>query len=198
MGIFVDKIKKRRCIALSCRSLLLEKGIKNVTVSEFAKAADISKGSVYDYFKNKEDIVFEIIRSYIEEYHKDLNCKFDENTTTKEKVFLLFDFFLSDDIELKRNKELYKEYLSISLGMDDKDMNIFNTQCSDFLKNILKDILEDGIKKGEIVDKSIDLAGGLLALERGYIVMSWTEENDLKNEFRSFINTIFTLMEVKK
>jgi AcrR family transcriptional regulator len=52
---------------------------------------------VYEYFKNKEDIVFEIIRNYIDTYHQDFNSKFDSSTSTKEKVVLLFGFLFSDN-----------------------------------------------------------------------------------------------------
>jgi len=56
MAIIVDKVQKRRDIALSCNDLLLEKGIKKLTIAEVAKTAGVSKGSIYDYFENKEDI----------------------------------------------------------------------------------------------------------------------------------------------
>ena len=92
MAIIVDKVQKRRDIALSCSELLLEKGIKKLTVAEVAKTAGVSKGSIYDYFENKEDIVFEIITSHIEEYQVELNEKLNPKLSTREKVFLLFGF----------------------------------------------------------------------------------------------------------
>jgi AcrR family transcriptional regulator len=52
LAIIVDKFKKRREIALSCKKLLLNKGIKKVTVAEIAKTAKVAKGSIYDYFEN--------------------------------------------------------------------------------------------------------------------------------------------------
>jgi len=87
MAIIVDKIQKRRDIALSCNDLLLEKGIKKLTIAEVAKTAGVSKGSIYDYFENKEDIVFEIIRSHISDYQEELNEKINPDDTTREKFF---------------------------------------------------------------------------------------------------------------
>ncbi len=198
MAIIVDKVKKRRDIALSCSDLLLEKGIRNLTVAEIAKTAGIGKGSMYDYFKNKEDIVFEIMRSHVEEYHQEFNSKFDKNAATREKVFLLFDFFLSDDSHLKKYHDTYKEYLSINLGIQNDSMYKFNAECTDFIKSILFLIIKEGIRKGEIAEQSVDLIDGLLAAEKGFMIISWTENKDLKEEFRDFLNTIFTFMEVKK
>lgn len=198
MAIIVDKVQKRRDIALACSNLLLEKGIKNLTISEVAKTAGIGKGSVYDYFKNKEDIVFEIIRSHIEEYHKEFQAQYNENTNTREKVFLLFDFFLSNDSHFQEHHKVYKEYLSITLGTKNDTMCEFNLECTGFLSSMLKLVIEDGIRKNEIIKESIDLVGGLLATEKGFMIISWTENKDLKEEFRIFLNTIFKLIEVKK
>jgi len=197
LAIIVDKVQKRRDIALSCHDLLLEKGIRNLTIAEVAKTAGIGKGSVYDYFTNKEDIVFEIIRSHIEEYHQKFNQKFDEKTTTLEKIFLLFDFILSNNDEFIQHHKIYKEYMSITLGTNNEAMHKFNIECTSFKKEILLLIIEEGIKKGEIMEQSKNLINGLLAAEKGFIITSWTEDKYLKEEFRTFLNTIFTLVEVK-
>lgn len=198
MAIIVDKIQKRKDIAFACKDVLLEKGIKNLTISEVAMTANIGKGTVYEYFKNKEDIVFEIIRNYLDAYHKDFNTKFNANTTTKEKVFLLFDFFLSDDSLFKKHQEVYREYLSITLGNKDNAMSKFNNECGSFSQTILRQIIEEGIRKGEIVDKSLKIIDGLIAAEKGFMLTSWMENKSLKFEFIEFINILFELIEIEK
>lgn len=198
MAIIVDKVQKRRDIALSCSELLLEKGIKKLTVAEVAETAGVSKGSIYDYFENKEDIVFEIIRNDIEEYHIELNNNIDPNATTREKVFLLFDFLLSDHKEFKKHQNIYKEYMSIDLGGENKNMCSFNNECGNFFKSILTMLIKEGVAKDELIKESLGLINGLMAVEKGFLVITWTEHKDIKEEFRNFLNTIFTLIEVKK
>ena len=58
MAIIVDKDKKRTQIALACKNLVIANGIKDITITKIAKEAGIAKGSFYDYFENKEDLVF--------------------------------------------------------------------------------------------------------------------------------------------
>lgn len=198
MAIIVDKVKKRRDIASACTELLLEKGIKNLTITEIAKTAGIGKGTVYDYFRNKEEIVFEIIRKFIEEHQNNLLLHSDKNTSTKQKVFYLFDFFLSEHKPYKKHLEVYKEYISVTLSSKPGPMHAFNNECSRFFKNILTDIIEEGIQKGEIKPISRQLVDGMMKAERGYIVVSWAENIDLKQEFKEYINTLFSLIEVKK
>ena len=198
MAIIVDKVQKRRDIALSCNDLLLEKGIKKLTVAEVAKTAGVSKGSIYDYFENKEDIVFEIIRSHITAYQDELNAKINPDATTREKVFLLFDFILNDNEEFEKQQNIYKEYMSIDIAGECTNMCKFDNECGVFFKSILDIFIKDGIKKGEIIESSQNLVDGLLAVEKGFLVIKWTENKDVKHSFRIFLNTIFDLIEVKK
>ena len=37
-----------------------------------------------------------------------------------------------------------------------------------------------------------------MAVEKGFLVIKWTENRDVKQSFRIFLNTIFDLIEVKK
>ena len=55
------KLQKRKDIAKSTCELFVRKGFVNISVSEIAQVAGIGKGTVYEYFRNKEDIVFELM-----------------------------------------------------------------------------------------------------------------------------------------
>ncbi len=196
MAIIVDKVQKRKDIALACSDLLHEKGIKKLTVAEVAKTAGVSKGSVYDYFENKEDIVFEIIRNHIGEYQKEFESKIKPEATTREKIFLTFDFILSNDEEHDQHKNVYKEYLSIDLSCENESMCTLNSECSTFFRNIIKLLIQDGIEKGELKNEAINLVEGLLAVEKGFLLIHWTEKKDIKEDLRIFINTLFDLIEI--
>jgi TetR/AcrR family acrAB operon transcriptional repressor len=198
MAIKVDKDKKRRDIAVACTELLLEKGIKDLTITEIAKTAGIGKGTVYDYFSNKEEIVFEIIRNFIEEHHRYLLSQSDKRTSTKQKIFYLFDFFLSEYKSYEKHLVVYREYLSVTLSSKFNPMLEFNKECSGFIRNILEDIIEEGIKKAEIKDVSRNLIDGIMKAERGYMVIAWAEGRDLRKDFKEYINTLFDLIEIKK
>ncbi len=198
MAIKVDKDKKRRDIAVACTELLLEKGIKDLTITEIAKTAGIGKGTVYDYFSNKEEIVFEIIRNFIEEHHRYLLSQSDKRTSTKQKIFYLFDFFLSEYKSYEKHLVVYREYLSVTLSSKFSPMLEFNKECSGFIRNILEDIIEEGIKKAEIKDVSRNLIDGIMKAERGYMVIAWAEGRDLRKDFKEYINTLFDLIEIKK
>ncbi len=198
MAIIVDKNKKRRDIAVACTELLLEKGFKNLTITEIAKTAGIGKGTVYDYFRNKEEIVFEIIRHLIDEHHEDLNKRSSENTSCRQKTLYLFDFYLCEFKDYSQHMEVYKEYMAATLSNGDLSMSEFNKECTDFIHQILHKIIHDGIIRCEIKAVAKKLISGIQASERGFMLMDWAENSVSKQELKVYINTLFDLIEIKE
>ena len=198
MAIIVDKIQKRKNIAISCIDLLLEKGVKNIRISEIAEVAGIGKGTFYEYFKNKEGLAFEIIRVLVDMHHERMIVWCRHETTTKQKVLYLFDFFLSDDLIYKKHLELYKEYMSIVLASEVGFMPTFNNECTNFIIETLSEIVREGIEKEEIIESSLQLVDSMLAAERGFLLNSWAENISYKSKFKEFIDVIFNLVEIRK
>jgi len=197
LAIIVDKIKKRRDIALNCSDLLLDRGIKNLTIAQIAKTAKVAKGSIYDYFENKEDIVFQIITIFIERYQERLLLELNLKNTSKEKVFLAFNHLLSDEFDKYQN--IYKEYLGIYLvNKNSNKMCNFNIECAIFFKNCITKIIEEGINKNELIEEANNLVNGLLAVEKGFLLIKWTQNVDVKEYLTEFINTLFDFIEVKQ
>jgi AcrR family transcriptional regulator len=52
------KQQTRLLIAQTARALFIERGFDAVSVSEVARAADVSEATVYNYFPTKEDLVY--------------------------------------------------------------------------------------------------------------------------------------------
>lgn len=198
MPKIVDKEQKRRDIALSCSKLLHEVGIKKLTVAEVAKTAGIGKGTIYEYFENKGDIVFEIINIHIEEYHNNFLESIKNVDSVKEKIRHFFKFVLDDSEENLKHFNGYKEYLSIVLSDENHEMLDFNTNCNTFFRTQLEKVIKEGIDKGELIPESLEFCGGLMIFEKGLAIFKMTDNIDVEAEFDKFINALFRLIEVKK
>jgi len=77
-------------------------------------------------------------------------------------------------------------------------MTIFNNECTSLLKVILTSMIQEGIDKNELKENSIKLINGLLAIEKGFLVLLWTENREIKEELIEFINTLFDLIQKEK
>ena len=148
MAIIVDKEQKRRDIAIACKDVVFSKGLSKVTISELAKVAGVGKGTIYEYFCSKEDIVFEMVAVMLAEYDIEKKQQLENTTSTKEKIEIFFDFFYdSKYIEIR---QLYKEFVAISLTNPLDAMTDFLTKCKDDYILWLEDIISEGIKNNDI------------------------------------------------
>lgn len=198
MPKIVDKEQKRREIALSCSNLIHEIGIRKLTVAQVAITAGIGKGTIYEYFENKDDIVFEIINIHIEQYHNEFLETIKDAKTTKEKVFHFFKFVIDDSIENLKHFNGYKEYLSIVLSDENSEMRKFNSNCHTFFNEQLRKIIKEGIEKNELIPQAMNLIDGLMIFEKGVALIKMTQDGfDSVEACNLFINSIFDLIEVK-
>ena len=198
MAIIVDKEKKRRDIALACKSLVVNNCINSLTVSALAKEAGIGKGTIYEYFQNKEEIVFEIVNILMDKHSEKLLKELDRDISTKDKIKIFSQFFYNEnDYELR---EIYKEFISISLMHPNQEMLDYQTRCNERYYALFKSVIENGIEKKELKDESIELCMGIFSMSKGLFIMNQTTNfvADLKMELDKFINEIFKLMELKK
>ena len=197
MAIIVDKEKKRSDIACSCKEILLEHGIKNLTISQIAKTAGVGKGTIYEYFENKEDIVFEIITMFIVAHEQKLQEITDQNISTKDKLFHFF-YLMHEDENSTKQLNIYREFLAISMTNGTQEMVDFNIKCRGKFTDILGQIVKEGIMKGEIRTEAQNMVSALLTFKLGLVVETHTAALDPKYEIIHFLDALFKLIEIKE
>lgn len=119
------KTEQRRILLSVARALFEKKGYENTIVDEIAESADVSRGTLFNYFPNKESI----LNAIFEEEIQDLRYYFDHDLSGGEsavgKIYLFFHFWVEDTIGYKNvagrimmnsmtmKRELYDEALMI-------------------------------------------------------------------------------------
>ena len=133
--------KKKHIIGL-VEKLMKQQGIKSLTMDEVARQAGISKKTLYKYFKNKEDLLAQVIHHQITVQNEKFVMPLKETTDPIEKLIRTkshLKFFFSSMPEIVFN-ELRKYYPGLlKLYLHYKKDHIY--------KNIEKNLLE-GIEKG--------------------------------------------------
>jgi len=196
MAIIVNKEEKRRAIALASKSLLLEHGIKNITISKIAECAGVGKGTIYEYFSNKEDIVFEIISVFIAEHEKQIYELINEDISTKEKIKTSLSL-LYDDVYYEKQLSLYREFLAISLTSNVEEMIAFSRTCRERFLTRLDRIIDEAIAKGEIKAEAKNMVGMIHTYSIGLVVESKVNRVDAKEHIDEFVEALFTFIQKK-
>lgn len=172
MARIIDKEEKRSDIALSAIHLFCEKGIQQTSIDEIAKSAGVAKGTIYLYFKNKEEIVFAIWDVFAGRHRAAFAKRVRDDMSAKEKILEFYNF---SECEEDQNKEqvlmLYQHFVSSMLidktGLYTAYFESFFQEDYDFLS----DALNEGIKRGEFQVDNIDLLiNSIIMLLKGVLV----------------------------
>ena len=84
--------------------LFARQGVSHATMQDIAKKAGISKGLIYNYFTSKEDLLNELITSFINHLYDYFDPDGDGILTTEE-----MKYFIVQQVEnLKQNIDYYK------------------------------------------------------------------------------------------
>ena len=60
-------METRKKLVAAAKKIICDKGLVNTSIEEITEACGVSKGTLYTYFKRKEDIVFELSREVFTE-----------------------------------------------------------------------------------------------------------------------------------
>lgn len=198
MPKIVNKDEKRREIAQACIPLLNEVGIKKFTVSAAAKIAGIGKGTIYEYFENKEDIIFEVINIHIEKHDEVFLENIKKVTSIREKIKCFFYMVIDDDEYAQGHLKGYQDYLSVALSENNEAYKNFNSSCDVFLVANLEKIIEEAVDDNILLPNAIKFSQSLIIFKKGLVLMKMTNSNfDAKEAYENFIDSFLELLEVQ-
>jgi len=83
----LERLRRRSEILHAARELFLTKGFVNATLEEVAQLAEFSKGTIYNYFANKEELLWGMIELFLEETIALANREFRENDRPAREKF---------------------------------------------------------------------------------------------------------------
>ena len=158
MARIINKEEKRNSIAISCINLFCQKGIQQTSIEELAKNAGIAKGTIYLYFKNKEEIIFTIWDILTQQHQEAFDKRINSKMTEKEKILEYFNF---NDFEENFDKEkilsLYQNFVS-SMLID--KTQLYTSYFESFFQkdyDFISTCFYEGIKKGEFFIDNVEL-----------------------------------------
>lgn len=126
--------------------LFSQYGIKSVSMDDVARSAGISKRTIYESFKDKEDLLIEGIEYSNDILHNSLT-KLDKKPLNALEVLLLF---YEEMMEKPRwfNEKFYediKRYTKASQRLDESRA-VMGKRCTDLLKRgVDEEVFQDGI-----------------------------------------------------
>ena len=97
--------------------------IENVSIKNIVEEADIARGSFYQYFESKEDLLIYILRENSEKLNTKLKDKVKE---TNGDIFKLYIFLYDSMIEEFTNNPDQELFKQIFINLKSSDENVFD------------------------------------------------------------------------
>jgi AcrR family transcriptional regulator len=98
--------EKRRRIHAAARSICSQRGFDAARMEEIAAAAQVSKGTLYNFFRSKEDLFIATVLESYEDFRRRLDPRLDEASHPVDQLTALID-------ELARTFSLASEQLPV-------------------------------------------------------------------------------------
>ena len=195
-----EKERRRQQIIVAAKRVFSEKGFNKATMEDIAKEAELSPGTLYLYFKNKEELYASLSLRILQYLHirvTHVNREMDLPPDKKLKALMeaMYDVYDFDPLII---------------------INMFHLQSSETLKNLSDDLLEEikdlsqksigaiakifetGIKEGLYVDHHpVALADIFWSMFSGVVL--WEASKKIisadKDYLKSTLATAFELFE---
>lgn len=136
------KQSKREMILEIAAPLFSANDFHEVNMELVAKKAEISKGTIYNYFKSKEDLYFSIIYSRLSKLINELQKKIDEQVSVLEDLNgLILHVFMF----MMKYQNFFLLFQRTRLKLQASNHNEIENKMSQ-LKEMLSNILKEGIK----------------------------------------------------
>jgi AcrR family transcriptional regulator len=164
MPKIVDKEQKRTEIARKTMPLIAKRGFENTPVRKIAAEVGIGKGTFYDYFTSKEDVLNEIIGIIFADWTKLIISRIGSTDDPLKRLFIMIRDGSKLDTTFEQNMIIYVDLWRWSVSQKGADAFVpkFRTYLENG-KNGVIDIIKDAQKKG-LIKSELDVAAIAAAL----------------------------------
>lgn len=130
-------LKKKEDIILSAVKIMNRKGYYGATMEDIAAELLMTKGALYYYFKNKEDIIFKCHELVLTKAIEELKTYLNEESTNEEKL-----------------RKMIYAHIEYAIG-EKETFNMISKPDHTFSKEQLKPILSKRIEYASVFDQVI-------------------------------------------
>jgi AcrR family transcriptional regulator len=194
----IDQNSKRDKIILAALQVFRQKGFGRATVSEIAVLAEIGKGTVYEYFRSKEEIVHQALHFLLNHIRLMLKDIVDQPLSPREKLIALTSMF--NWMEEKHTADdvfILADYWAEAVR-DHRENNPLTKDFELFYKEIrglYKAVIEEGVRQGcfRPVSQPEALAAAIAGMLDG-LFFQWFLNRDavsLRESSETFLDCLF-------
>ena len=195
-------IDTKKSILASAKRLIARRGYENTSLSDIAKYAGVTRGSVYWHFENKEELLIALLDSLEEDFP---SCKYikaafnpkEENPLLMLKNWVLY---MVDDLDVEfLSSRFVAEFMKIVHGsVRNKELQERLKKRIEIRNNFTALALKNAVNKGQL-PKNLDIEAAsqhLIMFFIGFLHQSRDNQVDkIKQDYAKYVDWEFNLLE---
>ena len=139
------KEKKRQRILSSAIKVFSKKGFYSTRIKEIARAASVADGTIYLYFKNKDDILISIFNDRFRKLNTKMEEIADEPIESSEKIRRIINLQIGS---VRGHRDL-AEVLTVNLRQSNRFLRQFAAPQFNRYLDIMAQVIREGQDRGE-------------------------------------------------
>ena len=151
MPKIVDKKKKAEAISDAALKVFREHGYNKTRMADIAQMAGMGKGTLYEYFKDKGDILRFAFDQYFSVFSEGVLKAMKEKTKPSEKILSLIEFALRHAAEWEDHCAIYVDYFGAARTEGQKRFSLSGIYAE--MKDILENLIKEAQSANEIDEK---------------------------------------------
>ena len=133
-----EKIKIKESIMETALDLFHDKGTKSLSISELTKRVGIAQGSFYNFWKDKESLIIDLMAYRSIQKLGNIEREFSNSLTNPKKFLSEVIYKYSIDMTEKiKTQPIYQEAFRIFANQDSKKVNRVENLYGDFLDRLI-------------------------------------------------------------
>ena len=193
----VDKDKRKKEIALIALDIFAVTGFESTSISQIAKAANIGKGTVYEYFKSKEELILHSFKYWIEDMVATASELIinEKNSLKKIKTLILAEIkaFMVDPKKVQLTLHMFQMLINTrAITEFTKIVDDLFEMMKDGVAGLFYEGIDNGTFKSEIKDNVETITINLMAFLDGICVYSliYGDKLDLIKQVNLYLDNL--------
>lgn len=180
-------IDRRKDILIAATKSFSLFGYKATTMDQVAKLANVGKGTIYTFFKNKEELFDQIIMTLVSDMKEAAEKALDPDNAFQENVHQAIYKMLEFRLEHQLTIKLFQEERDIGTPVVHEVVKKLENTILDFIQ----EKVEKAINKGVIKKCDPEMTAFILLKLYIALIFDWEKEHDPleKEEIANLIET---------
>ncbi|KUO78926.1 MAG: TetR family transcriptional regulator [Desulfosporosinus sp. BRH_c37] len=140
---------KEETILNAAFEVFKENGFTNASMKDIAVKAGLGKGTLYEYFQNKEDLFIQIVKAKSNHFFNEMNNRISDKITLRDKLNEMIKITQEtiEEVEFLFKFMMFGQFLAMSSEAKHKLFEIFVSHREKYV-NLMRELFEKGSADG--------------------------------------------------